>query len=204
MKRIKMNFWNQAIPDQIMKARNIVEQMTGNSNFATPTPSLAVMTEAIDKLEAAYEAALDGGKTRKAAMNREAERLIELVVQLAAYVQLESQGNEAIILSSGFDVRAAASASRAPETPLEIKRVSSTREGEVDLKWAPVKHARAYILESNDNPSDEKGWTFVDVSCKAGYTASDLNSLSIKWFRVAAVGIKGRSDFSLPIKAFVR
>lgn len=204
MKKIRMSFWNLSIPDQVIKARGIVDQMTGNTHFSNPNPPLDVLTEAINKLENSYTIALDGGKTRKAAMYRDEERLHDLVFQLSAYVQETSEGKEEVILSSGFDLRAEATASRLPEVPLEIRSVESLREGEVELKWVPVRYARAYMLQSNDNPGDDKGWVFVDVCCKAAYTARNLNSLSIKWFRVAAVGIKGRSDFSPPIKAFVR
>lgn len=204
MTKVKLNLWNLTVPEKIIKARSIVDQMKDNTFFPNPKPSLQEMRDAIRQLEASYEAALDGGHSLKAKLRIDHDAFMDYLGRLAAYVQNESGGSEEIIRSSGFDIRLPATASRAPEAPPELKRADSTHEGEVSIKWVSVKYARAYVLQWSDNPGDEKGWVYLTTCCTTTCTVRDLRSLSIRWFRVAAVGLKGQSDFSQPIKAFIR
>lgn len=201
--KTKLNFWRLSIPEKVLKSRNILEKMTNNVNFPEPNPGLQEITDVVDQLALAYEGAIDGGKAKKANMYRLEKTLMTIMNQLAVHIEDVSEGDETKVLSSGMEIRIPAEPSRAPEAPAEIKKVASTREGEVELKWASVKHARAYILEVNENPGDEKGWKFVDVCCKANYTVHNLSSLSVQWFRVSAVGLRGKSAYSDPIKAIV-
>ncbi|HKC66443.1 MAG TPA: hypothetical protein VKB86_22560 [Pyrinomonadaceae bacterium] len=45
------------MPEKIARGRQIVTALTGNANFPSPQPTLAVITTAIDELEAANQAA---------------------------------------------------------------------------------------------------------------------------------------------------
>ncbi len=51
------------IPQKLNRAEEIVNAMTGNANFPTPSPDLAVVQTAIDNLRGAYQKALDKSLT---------------------------------------------------------------------------------------------------------------------------------------------
>lgn len=203
MRQVKLEFSRLTIPVKIQKARNIVAKMTGNTNFTTPVPALTAVTTAINKLEASHEAALDGGSAKKAAMSIDDAALMTLMKQLAAYVQDITLGDELKIISSGMDVRRLKSAPQPLTAPVDSRVELNGNAGEVMLRWKAVKGARSYIIESTSTPGDEATWTHFDVSTRTRFLATNLSSLTIVWFRVAAHGAKGRSAFSDPIKASI-
>ncbi len=203
MKHIKLNLNRTRIPLKIQKAKNIVVKMTGNTNFTTPAPSLASITTAINKLESSYELAIDGGKSKKAAMRIDEASLDALLTQLAAYVQDITVGDELKILSSGMELKSSPVASQIPEIPGDIQVVLKRNEGEVSLKWKAVKRVAAYLLQINDKHDNENTWTLYDACTKASYTGGEFESSSIKWFRIAALGAKGKSLWSQPVKVTI-
>lgn len=203
MKKVKLNFSKISIPLKIQKSRTIVTKLTGNATFTTPTPSLTSITAAINKLETSYETALDGGRTKKAAMRVDEASLDGLLIQLAAYVQDASGGDELKILSSGLETRLTASSVAVLEAPDGIQIIPGLNNGELKLKWNPVKNAKSYLLQIKEVAETESDWTILDVSTRASFKALNLKSLSIVWIRIAAVGSRGKSEWSTPIKATI-
>ncbi|MBV8860139.1 MAG: hypothetical protein JOZ02_24625, partial [Acidobacteria bacterium] len=53
MSKVKLNFDRLSIPEKVARAQQVVAAMTGNTNFTTPTPTLAALTTAINELETA-------------------------------------------------------------------------------------------------------------------------------------------------------
>lgn len=203
MRFVKLEFGRLSIPEKIQKARNIVLKMTGNTNFTTPVPALSAITTAIGKLETSHENAMDGGQSKKAAMKVDEKALDVLMAQLAAYVQDASLGDELKILSSGMEVKALPSAPQPLTAPLDARALINGVVGEAQLRWKPVKGAKSYVVERTTTPNDEATWTIFDVSTRGSLHVRGLTSMSVMWFRVAALGAKGRSGFSDPFKATI-
>jgi hypothetical protein len=77
--------------------------MANNPHFPAPFIALNEAKLAVDKFEAAILASADGRRTAVSVM-RDAEAAADSVFRaLAGYVDLVADGNETIILSSGFD-----------------------------------------------------------------------------------------------------
>ncbi len=55
--KVALNLANQPVSVKIAKARHYVTSMTGNANFATPTPTLASITTANNALETSAKSA---------------------------------------------------------------------------------------------------------------------------------------------------
>ena len=198
MSKVKLGFNKLSVPNKIQQSRNIITKMTGNAALPAPNPTLATLTTAVDSLEAAYEAASDGGKAKTAFMYTQEKALDALMVQLAAYVQQASAGNATIILSSGMDVAAGRTPSQDLPAPEAVAAITGQNEGEVLLKWKPVKGAASYIVQQSADGST--GWALAANSTKASSTVSGLVSGSKEWFRVAAIGAKGQGPWSAPAK----
>jgi hypothetical protein len=90
--------------DLTIKTGHIVEKMTDNTNFATPDPALANITAGNNALIAAMAKVQNGSKEDTVIKNNCRSTLETMLKSEADYVQRTSNGDEAIILSSGFDV----------------------------------------------------------------------------------------------------
>src|SRR5579875_3346479 len=81
------------VPALVNDTRGIVKAMTGNPAFPNPTPTLAAITTAADDLQAAATAALTRAKGTVAIRNEKHTALVQLLVQLKAYIQARADAN---------------------------------------------------------------------------------------------------------------
>ena len=198
MSRIKIGFYNKSVPYQIQKSRDIIQKMTGNTNFTNPDPKLEDIKTATNELEDAYTASLNNDKAKKALMRIKQKALLALIVQLADYVQTTSMGDEAIILSSGFEVRKTPAPLNVPETPVKVLVKAATHEQQLEISWKAIKGAKSYVVEFSlkaDDFSDLKGGGIVT---RARFKAINLLGGTKYWFRVMAVNAAGNSGWSEP------
>jgi hypothetical protein len=73
----------------------------------------------------------------------------------------------------------------------------------MDLSWDPVVEAASYVIEISPDPVTPTSWTHLGLSTKSTFTATDLQSGSRVWFRVAAVNANGQSPWSDPATKIV-
>ncbi|HEV7474506.1 MAG TPA: fibronectin type III domain-containing protein [Pyrinomonadaceae bacterium] len=202
MPRIKLNFRQLSITDKIAKARQIIDSLTGNSAFATPTPTLAAMNTAITELETAHaetQAARQAAKTKTSAQSAKEDALDKLISQLSAYVESVGGDNEELIRSAGMDTRAVGSVStETPTQPSALNATAGDHEGEIDLSWDTVAGSRSYVLERSPDPATASSWVHAGVSTKSRTTIKGLTPGTRYWFRVASVGTAGQSGWSDP------
>jgi len=196
MSRIKNDF-NKPVTEQIAISRDRQTKMTGNPNFANPDPKLEDIKAATDELEDANNAALNNDKEKKALMRIKRKALVDLMRLLAAYVQQESGGDEAKILSAGFGVVKLPAPANAPATPVKVLVKAAVIENELDITWKAVKGAKSYFIEwaLNTDFSEIKGGGIVT---KARFSAKNLEAGTKYWFRVGAINAAGNSGWSEP------
>jgi len=152
---------------------------------------LAAITTAINALSAAFAAAQtarQAAKEKTSTQNQMEDILDQLITQLAAYVESIAGGNEALILSAGMDMRAAAVASTSPpDQPQALTPTAGDRDGEIDLTWDAVTGAKSYVIDKSSDSGTPTSWAHEGVSTRANFTADGLISGTRYWFRVAAV-----------------
>ncbi|HST51873.1 MAG TPA: fibronectin type III domain-containing protein [Pyrinomonadaceae bacterium] len=202
MSKIKLNLHSLTIPEKIARSQQIVAALTGNPNFTAPHPPLSEVTAAIDELETASnaaQAARQDAKAKTAAQNAKEEALDRIVTQLVGHVESIAGNDEAIILSAGLDVRAAAAPSTATHTaPPTLTATVGDHDGEIDLSWDTVRGARSYVIERSADPPTETSWTHAAVSTRSHITIENLTSGTRYWFRVATITTTGQSGWSNP------
>jgi hypothetical protein len=194
----KLNFKKLSIPQKIQRAREIVAKLTGNANFPNPVPALAAITAAINALEAAHEAAADGGHTLKAAMHVKEKTLNDLVVQIEDHVSNISAGDEQKILSAGMEIKNIAirgKFSNKVSAGKNTGEVILTAAGETGIN--PVSHEwqhcpdplppAAQKLTDNGN-----SWSQSEISTTASYTFTGLTPGIKMWFRHRAILTKSK------------
>ena len=87
------------------KATHIIESMTDNPFFLTPKPTLEELTQVQGTFVQSLEKAEDGSKQDTVNKNNNRAALENMLRDMGVYVQATSTGNEAMILSAGFDVK---------------------------------------------------------------------------------------------------
>ena len=202
MSKVRLNLASLTIPEKVTKARQIVSALTGNSSFATPSPTLTNITSAVDELESAAgdaQVARQTAKEKTSTQSLKEDNLDQLLTQLAAYVESVAGSNEQMILSAGMDMRAPAVASTSPPSqPQDLAATAGDHDGEIDLSWDSVSGAKSYVIDQSSDPVSPTTWNHAGVSTRTSFTARGLTSGTRYWFRVAAVNNNGQSGWSDP------
>ena len=186
------------IPDKLQRTQDIVSNMDGNANFPTPSPALADVTTAVNDLQKAYQKALDRSLTAKAEQRTANGKLNDLLRQLRDYVNGVANGDEDIVLSSGFE------ASKIPEPigPMpqivDVKGKGGDGDGSVHLRWKPVYGAKNYVVEMS---TDNVNFSPIGYPSAANLKVTGLTIGQFYWFRIAANGAAGLGPFSVAYKA---
>ena len=96
---------NQA--DLLAKATHIVASLRNNAYFPLPWPAPVPQLDAVEALVndygKAYEAALHGDRLKIAERKAVSENLIEQLKKVAHYLEVIADGNEAALISTGYD-----------------------------------------------------------------------------------------------------
>ena len=205
MKSIKVGLDGLTALDKVAKALFIEGKLTGNPNFTTPQPPVADITTARETLEMAIAAALNGGRDATFAKNTAEAELDELLVQEAGYVVSIAGGDEAMILSAGFDVRKPAR----PIGPLpkvaNLHADLTDQIAEILADWDVTRGAHEYEVQRNSgDPAVEAGWQMIAFTTRSKFLDTRLASGSTHWYRVRARGTAGDGPFSDPAQAMAR
>ena len=201
--RISLGLSKLSVPEKIEKARHIVTAMTGNANFTTPLPTLANVSTAINTLETAYNAAQGAGPAQTSIMRDKETILDNLLSQLANYVEIAANGSEAIVLSSGMQLRGKGGR---PTSGFTVE--DGEHSGELVLHTKSEART-SYVWQMSSDPvptsppAANHNWQQIGVSTQAAFIASDLIAGIKYWFRVATVSKDGQSPWSDPISKIV-
>lgn len=186
--RIKVNFSGFTDSGLYQKSEHILQNMTGNPNFATPTPTLADVQTAITKYSDALGKVVDGTKQDTALKNQTRKELEILLHDLGLYVQLNGKGDEAILVSSGFDLSK-------PPVPIGIlpKPDGFTADvnqakGCIDLWLNSINGAKSYLYEYTETPVTATSVWHVVSDTATSVTIKGLESGKEYAFRVTGVG----------------
>ena len=200
--RIRLNLDHLSVSEKVAKAQQIINALTANPGFASPSPPLTQITSAMNELKTAaddLQAAIQARKEKTMNQNDKEDALDQLLTQAAAYVESIAGANEQLILSAGMDVRATpVSTTTAPERPQALTATAGDRDGEIDLSWDPVSGARSYVIEQSENPATATTWAHAGVSTRSTFTVQGLTSGARYWFRAAAVNVNGQGGWSDP------
>jgi hypothetical protein len=194
---VLIDFIKITIAEKIGFLRNVVEKLTGHATFTDPDVTLADGKVKADKLEAASLAAKDGSHTAISAM-RDAELEADTYLRKqAGYVNRIADGDETLILSSGFHTtkQTPNNFDKRPLVALDGKNSAS-----VLLKAKAIDKAGAYIWQISRNQTD---WTTLGHSTRADFEVPGLTVGEICYFRVAGITPNGTTDFTEPVMKVV-
>lgn len=198
--RLTNGFDKMSDANLVVRSQNIIAAMTGNANFPTPDPTLAVMQTALNAYSDALDAAKTGDKTDIAIKNQKKADLVDQIHLLGAYVLYTSKQDSAIAISSGFTV--AKDPSPAPDItkPENFQVDNGLNSGELQVSCNAVPGARSYMYQytSDAAVTDATQWETETGTVRKNLFYG-LNSGTRYWCRVAAVGINGQVVYSEPV-----
>ena len=202
MAQIKVAIGKMPVPKKIQFVRQIVQEMSKNGRFNSPSPDLTTLAQAANSLESAYnaaQAARANAKEQTSVMNKKVNALENLVMQEASYVQSVSGGDKATIESAGFAVRTEPTRIGELDAPTLVKVAPGQTDGTVRISWNKVHGARAYNIERALDSNRGLEWSNVYSSSKTKAQVNSMQSGLRYWFRVAAIGAAGQGPWSDPV-----
>lgn len=203
--KISINFSSGKYTDSELnvKANHIIEKMTGNAAFPTPEPTLEAVQEASDTYYNALDNVHDGSKEDTARKNHLRLTLEGLLRDLAAYVLRVSQGNDVLILSSGFDLYKKPEPVGPLRKPTNLAVKPGANKGSMELSCNAVSHATFYEFEYREVASENGNGWLKSTSTKRKLLVQGLTSGKEYAFRVAGAGADPSRTWSNEITSFV-
>ena len=184
----------------IVQAKTIVEKMTGNPHFPSPTPSLAKITADIAALEAAQTLAVTKAKGAVEDRNAKQQALLADLHLLAAYVQNQARADltnaEAIISSSSLSLK---KINPHPKQDFTVKL--GLVSGSVRLVAKALLGRVGYEWQWS---LDEKVWTSLPNTVQAHTSVVGLNPNVLYYFRGRTTTKVGMGDWGAIVSIQVR
>jgi hypothetical protein len=185
--KLSLNFSSYSDANFETKALLVLNSMTGNANFPSPVPTLADLQTATDTYSTALVAAAGSGTNNVALKNAARSRLDGVLVQLGMYVMFIANGDEAILVSSGFSLAKIPQA-RYITNPGTVTLANGNSSGEMSCSVKAVKGATTYLHQiTNAEPADATVWG-SNTSTRSQFTFKGLEPGKKYWVRVAATG----------------
>jgi hypothetical protein len=163
----------------LVDSRHYVVQMTGNSHFPNPTPSLASITTQTDILDKAYAFSLTRAKGSVAKSNTELKTLKALGSYVETEANVDPDNSASIILSSGMFVKKSS-----PRPPKVFQVIALKQPGSIRLDNKAEKNA-VYIYERTTDLNNPSAWIRIGSFRNVKYTDSGLISGTRYYYRCA-------------------
>lgn len=185
------------------KVNYIINQMTDNPAFTTPTPPLKNVTDANNEYIISLGKVEYGSKADTVNKNNLRAALIVLVKLLADYVQTTNNGDEAIILSSGFDVNKKPGTIGQLDKPTGFSVKPGNNKGSMIVSCFPVNNANFYEFEYMELPATPNSVWIQKTSTKSKLQIDGLISGKLYNFRGAGAGSDPSRIWSDEISSYV-
>jgi hypothetical protein len=198
---VVLDFLKFSIPNKIVFGRTVLSKMSVIALFEKPDMPYATGTEIVNRLETYYMSSRSGDHEQVALMHQAEAEFNDYFRKQGYYVDRVADGDEAIILSSGFHLAKQPIPSDRPEFTAE----AGDSPGSIWLKRKAVPGSSSYVWQyyiGAEAPTEDK-WLFAGSTTKASFEINGLNSADKAWFRVAAVTKDGMGPFTDPIMKIV-
>lgn len=169
---------------------NILSQMSGNSSFPSPTPTLAAIQDKLDEYKHAVTEAAARIPGARALRNQLRVELSIMITDLANYCVLVAAGDTSVFESSGFSVRRTAQPAPNPlETVVNVLLQSVGVDTELRLLFKAVPYAKSYEVWLS--PVDDMHFTYLTTISSQRYVINNLSPGTRYFVKFRAIGPRG-------------
>jgi hypothetical protein len=194
--RISLSFKRLSATLIAVFGQSILTAITNNVYFTNPYPALTILQTAVTNLVNAVAAQHAGDKASTAAVTAAKRELYRVLKMLAAFVEYESNTDEAKALSSGFSLVAVAQASINA-----FAAVQGLQSGSADV--SSPGGGSSYIWQYTTDPIGSAIWLGAATTSQASFTIHGLTPGTKYWFRVALISPAGQQPWSNPAMVHV-
>jgi hypothetical protein len=204
IRRIKvwLNWVRSAPAELLTRAGAVYIGLNGNPGFPKPPFPLSDLSREIDGLRDSIGEAKDGGKLARSELKRQCQLVVNMLRELAHYVELNCDGNEELLRSAGFEP---APTARVQQPPLS-KRIRSLRQGpnsgDVLAKLVDDPEAANYKLRWTVAPEDGEPENWVEIPVTTTRPATLIKGLipGVTYlFQAQALLDSGYTDWCDPV-----
>lgn len=176
--------------------------MTGNTNYTTPSPTLAVYNAAITAYENALGNVQNGSITDTSIKDAARASLENLMQALGLYVQLNCANDLTKAQSSGFDVHAAPVAAALPAVPVNVTGEWGAHTGEIIISCDANKDADFYCCRYSLSTTAPV-WITLMAQKNRKFTLTGLAHGKDILISLCALNAAGNSDWSDAVTVLV-
>ena len=201
--RVALNI-NGLSDDALMgKVQSVISSMTNNPNFPAPLPELDALKTAVTNYEQALADQQPGSKEDTFHKNEARDAVEHAFRMLATLVEVKSNNDLGILLSSGFEARKSPSPYGRLEKPAYLRIELTSKPGSVKLTTAKVTGAMSYFFQYALVPvTDETQWHTVGSTSRTKII-DHLEPGKQYTFRVAGVGADPTIIYSDEVMRYV-
>lgn len=203
MTHIRVNLSFAGGSDQVVEDTTdaILENLYGNAAFTTPPVTKVALQTALAEFNTAVGQQAQGGTAATGIKNQKRDVLVELLRQLATYVDQNCNNDLPTLQSSGFQAVSTNRVQQPLEKPI-IVTVANGMTGQLVVKVKPVPNAHSYEVRYATVGAGgalgpfQAGGVFTDSRGMpvGGLTAGTLYKIQVR----AIGGSTGYSDWSDP------
>lgn len=178
------------------KAIDVKNGLTNNPSFTPALPSLANFIALQEAFEAALAMVASRDRVKIAEKNQARLALVDGLYQLALEVNAAANGDQAKLLSSGFDISQTGESNTSITSPAEFKIAEGLNRGELKFSCKKVLYAICYIFDYTDElPTENTKWNSIPMATRE-LTIKGLRSGTRIYGRIKAIGTKGQEATS--------
>jgi hypothetical protein len=179
LRRIKVWLnWVRSAPAVLLtRAGAVYIGLNGNPAFPKPPFPLSDLSREIDGLRDSIGKAADGGKLARAELKGQRQLVVNMLRELAHYVELNCDGNEELLRSTGFEPAPTARVQK----PTLSKWIRSLRQGpnsgDVLARLVDDPQAADYRLRWTVAPAEGEPETWVEIPVSSTRPATLIKGL---------------------------
>lgn len=171
-----------------------ITSLTGNANFPSLPVALATMTTRNASLQTAMNEAVNNDRIKLAELRQAKVVVSNMMRETALYVNIQSNGDEIMLLSSGLTLNKVPQPTGLPEVVVNLKAIFTNNTGKISLVWDKAKFAKSYsVFISAD---EGQTWNMFDATYTRRLLCESLISGTRYSFRVIAVNQYGKAPVS--------
>ncbi len=198
---VAMNTSQLPVAQKLVKGQEIIVKSTANPNVPGNTAPLATLVSAQTALTAA-NAAVEANRlnAKELILTRDVALAgwNSALTGLAAFTESVTGGDAVKIVSTGFDVRAAATPPQPLGQILNVRVSFTGVPGHSEVRWQRDAYADAYMVQRSPEPITETSWGNQGTVTEAKFEGNGATPGVKYWYRVAGVNRLGQGPWSEP------
>ena len=200
--KIKSNFGEFSDSNLLTFADNVITRVSGIAVFSNIFPDVADVTNSRDEFRTALANAKDGGKSLTSTKNQKRGVLVANLKLWASYIEDHSNNDEALVLSTGFELYKKPTAGSRPQPPSGVRLLDGDLSGKATVKCDKLDNAISY--ESRYREAADSEWKIGPTSTRTTLNIEELKPGTVIWVQVRGFNSHGHGEWSDPATIMVR